>query len=326
MKHTHSASVLAGVMLATSIALAQGGGAPPLPPSGQPGDPAPPPPSTTPRPPPPPPSTAQPPPGVGQPPPAYPPGSGPPPGYGYPPPGYGYPPPGYGYPPPGYGYPPPGYGYPPPGYGYAPPPPPDAAALRARTVRTHDGFQLRMGLGVSRLNDTISQTSAPGLGGASVVASGKARGTGLALEVMLGGNVSSQVVLGGGVTFASVEHPTIDGGDTAKVTINYGLIGPYVDWYPDPKGGFHVLLQAGVAMVDVQPDVSFDSSSESTSSSGVGVAPAIGYEWWIGEQWSFGVVGRITFLEATSNRRAFTNVDEKHSIVAPSLLATFVYH
>ena len=88
----------------------------------------------------------------------------------------------------------------------------------------------------------------------------------------------------------------------------------------------HVLLQAGVAMVDVQPDVSFDSSSESTSSSGVGVAPAIGYEWWIGEQWSFGIVGRITFLEATSNRRAFTNVDEKHSIVAPSLLATFVYH
>ena len=98
--------------------------------------------------------------------------------------GYGPPPQGYGPPPQGYGPPPQGYapGYGPPQQGYGPPPPP----REDPTVNYHDGFYLRLNLGIGghaiTYNDDIT-----------------AFGGSVALDLLVGGSPNRGLAIGGGL-------------------------------------------------------------------------------------------------------------------------------
>jgi hypothetical protein len=248
-------------------------------------------PEPPPEPPPPPPETAPPPP---EPPPPPPPTTQPPP----PPPGTAPPPPGYGPPPPGYGPPPPGYGPPPPGYGYGPPPPapPPPPPAEDPGARTHDGFYLRLGIGVA-YGRVVSKGDVLG-----TAVEATFEGYGPAYELLIGGTLGAGFVLGGGFLGQDIVEPDVSidvgssGGTSADgvaddESLGVVVLGPFVDWFFDEHGGGHAGAMIGIGAVGLEGD-------NDEASSGFGASIFGGYDFWVSDQWSLGVEGRLLFVGA----------------------------
>ncbi len=246
-----------------------------------------------------------------QPPPASPPGS--------PPPGY-YPPPGYG-PPPGY-YPPPGYA-PPPGYG-------PVSRAEDSTVRRHDGFYLRMGLGVGYGHVGSTGTFSLPSGGAvsSFDLSATYDGWGSAYELLIGGTLARGFVLGGGFVGQDISNPNLSthsnalpaatGNLTASGSLGVGALGPFVDWFPNDRKGLHFGAMIGLAILGLQND-------SGKLSSGVAGALWGGHDFWVADQWSLGGEARVAGVSA---KRDFSDYSGTMNDKALSieLLFTALYH
>lgn len=249
--------VFLGASSAALGAVAQGAEPPPPPP--------PPPPAGEP-PPPPPPSTAAPAPAPGQPPP---PGA-----YGQP----GAPPP-QGAPPPGY------YGYPPQG---EPPPP---APPQKVGVHEHDGFFLRMGIGVAYLNTRVKRTEP------TSADLGTAKGAGAGVGLMLGGTIGSGFVLGGALLSHAVNEPDHKGGDgpdldTSDTSLTLATLALFGQFYFDPKSGGYLQGLIGFGQTDwYHKDDPDDRERPSGAVFGIGG----GYDFWVGEQWSIGPELRVLY-------------------------------
>jgi hypothetical protein len=236
-------------------------------------------------------------------------------------PGYA-PQPGYG-PPPGY-YAPPGYG--PPGYG---PPPYVPMGPDPATVHRHDGFYLRMSIGAGYMHDSAryDTISLPVTNASSDVKYG---GGAVAFDILVGGTPAAGLVFGGGIVGAVAPNPKAKERDVSypsDVDLNLVMIAGFFDWYPNPRQGFHLQGLAGIAAVSTT-----DSNGNATTDrtpAGIGLGIGIGHEWWIGNQWSIGVLGRLLYAHAsvTENHGVGTyDYTEKHSVVAPSVLFAATYH
>lgn len=287
----------------------------------------PPPPPTTTAPPPPPPNNNVPPPPSGYQQPGYPPPGYQQPGYGqpgYPPPGYGQPgygQPGYGQP--GYGQPPPGYGQPgyyppPPGYYQQPPPPPPPR----KGVRTHDGFFLRMGLGMGTATvkpDVPATVNVP-----------EYSDTGLAIDLAIGGTLGAGVVLAFGIASNNLQGYKLDtnagANDPNDATLtNVGLL---IDWYVDPKKGFHVFGMPGQTLLSVNRSGTRrlddgTTTQNDTLGTGLGLTVGAGYEWFVGDEWSIGVLGRYTTASLEDPESGTTKFKYKTSAFGILGVATF---
>jgi hypothetical protein len=171
----------------------------------------------------------------------------------------------------------------------APPPEPSAG------VRRHDGFFLRLSVGPSLFHASYTA----GIGGNYELALGGTAGRG----VVVGGMVSPKVLL---VTESGVPIPLFA-----------SFLGPFVDLYPDPSNGLHVLGAIGVG------SASYNGHLAPALEAMVG----LGKEWWVGEQWSIGVLGRLSASTArvTYSSSAATDGD-RSSITVLSGLVTFTYH
>ena len=280
-----------------------------------------------PPPPPPPPPAAAPDPGPPPPPPAAAPETAPP----APPPGPPPPPPptaqpgaapgGPPGPQPGYGpqqpgqQPPPGYYYPPPPGAYVePPPPPPAPADRGRHL--HDGFYLRMSIGAGMVDSTW-ETESPG-------PNAKIGGVGLALDLLFGGTPTPGLVIGGGLLLNSVQDPEVEpeNGASEEIEGNLGVaqVGVFIDGFFDPSGGFHLGGMLGLASYGLQFD---DDDRDNIEQGGGGAAIWVGYDAWVGSEWSIGGLLRLTGQSTTEKRNDF---EEQASTGTVSLLFTALYH
>jgi hypothetical protein len=208
--------------------------------------------------------------------------------------------------------PPPAAPAPPPGYyAYpAPPPPPPPQG-----VHEHDGFYFRVGIGggYASLDGTVLDIDA------------KIKGGGASLELLFGGTPASGLVIGGGFVFQSLSKPTVElGGQEydAKNDLSFGLLGPFIDFYPDATGGFHFGGMFGLATATVDSSSS-SSSSNSASISGGGGFLQLGYDFWIGEQWSVGPNARVLWASLKNDD---SDVDEKYTMTGFQLLASFTLH
>jgi hypothetical protein len=145
---------------------------------------------------------------------------------------------------------------------YERPPEPDLS------IRRHDGFYLSM--------EGSAGFSYAGFGNPSVLGGG-----GFAFAI--GGSPSP------GLAIAYAGRWLGFGSDRL---IN--VSGVLVDVHPDPHGGLHVGTTFGWSvLVDVDSDYYYNFVPV-----GFGVAPEIGYDFWIGEQWSAGLTGRmLMFLQ-----------------------------
>jgi hypothetical protein len=182
-------------------------------------------------------------------------------------------------------------------------------------VRTHDGFYFRVALGPN----FVSSTWKGGSSDATI------SGVGPALELAFGGTIARGFVLGGGIYSGTAPSPTFSNNGTSFDigTTSSVLVGPFADWYPDPNGGFHVQGAVGFGYA------SFESKDSSFSVSGVGPGfmAGLGYELWVGEQWSLGALARLTYSTPSVK-------DDKNNIqgsldttnIVPALLINATYH
>jgi hypothetical protein len=180
----------------------------------------------------------------------------------------------------------------------------------------HDGLYARLGAGIPFAFGSAERDG----GGPKADISG----IGLATELAIGGTLAPGLVLGGGVYSMILPSPKyeFDGGEQTLGTHHAGTLGPFVDYYFDPKGGLHAQAALLVAflVVDEKKD-----EFEGENGGGFGVMAGVGYDFWIGEQWSVGPLFRFTYakLNVTGND---SEAESDVTLMAPALLAAFTYH
>lgn len=197
-----------------------------------------------------------------------------------------------------------------------------SAQEAAGGVQTHDGFYLRLGIGVAY---ALGSAQYPELADPPDIS---VTGAGLAGELAVGGTVLPGLVLGGGSYGTGIFAPSYDDGDTALDggLLTISTLGPFADYYLDPSGGLHV--QAAILFATVSQAKGGDDLSqvrEDSSGSGFGLMLGAGYEIWIGEQWSVGALARVTYVSASLEGED-TELEVDFSAFVPALLATFTYH
>jgi hypothetical protein len=178
----------------------------------------------------------------------------------------------------------------------------------------HEGFQFRGTVGLGYLSDAES-SEATLHGGAGN------------LELYLGGMPVRGLAIGGFVSGASAVDPTVTvNGLSASASVNdttltLVTVGPYIDFYPNPRKGFHVLGTLGFARLTA----SFDDGniSERDSASGFTLGGGIGYDWWVSRDWNIGILGRFTFASIS---RTEGPVSISESTVLPAVLFSVSYN
>jgi hypothetical protein len=205
--------------------------------------------------------------------------------------------------------------------------------LRDRRKRRHDGFYFRFGLGIGRGHDSMSTATAiptdRQLTFEPVPFDGSGTATSPVTELAFGYAFGAGVTLGAGAYTATLPKFSVDVQDpnTGKyefLVSQLALIGPVVDWYFDEEGGFHAEASPGVSTYVAgagEPKIAGPQAQAHTAV-GFGFMLGVGYDWWIGDQWSLGVLGRIIY-GATSGA-AGSNFS--HDSYAPAFLITATYH
>jgi hypothetical protein len=198
---------------------------------------------------------------------------------------------------------------------------------------------MRLGLGGGYVIDRLTQEQDYD-GGVTL------KGAAVATEITFGGTIGSVALFGG--IFNHIA-PKLEGtfdylGQTGEAKAGYSILTLYavgVDIYPDPERGAHV--EAGLGAMVLSMNQSDDSHSDSASSSfdgstsgsavqapavspnqytaGIGAVLGGGYEWWVGEQWSMGLIGRVTLGRVEAPEGSQVQV-----IVIPALLGAVTYH
>ncbi|HEY8925529.1 MAG TPA: hypothetical protein VIU64_14180, partial [Polyangia bacterium] len=225
----------------------------------------------------------------GYPPQSYPPGTYPqqsyPPNYppqGYPPPSYPpgtYPP--SGPPPSYYPYPPPGY---PPGYYQRAPLPRWQATRLAPGAHTHDGFYLRMqiGLAAAELEGRVP--------GRTVTYGGAGASAGLAVGYTVAPHLTlylDLLIAGASGTTARVNGLSQSGNQYGANVFGIGP-GLSLDFGPNLFASATLLL-AGVSVDDGS------GSSVVDSKSGAALELQFGKEWWVSDNWGLGLSGQFIY-------------------------------
>lgn len=168
--------------------------------------------------------------------------------------------------------------------------------------RVRDGFFLRAGLGPAFALGTLS------------IPAGEqdSRGLGVGTELSLGGTVAPGLVLGGATFPMVVPSPSYDGVDAGGQHVSG--TGPFVDWYPSARGGWH--LRAGLLLA-----AGYLDGGERGSKVGVGYGATLGggYDAFVGDEWSLGFVARATAYQ-------LSGVDDSLRLLSPALLAVATYH
>ena len=101
--------------------------------------------------------------------------------------------------------------------------------------------------------------------------------------------------------------------------------------YPSNTGGFHLFGGGGFGTYTFKPD---DSTQDKIAASGGQVNAGVGYEGWVGKEWSLGGLLRldVPFLSSTQNTtnngRVPNGVDLKYEVtgVIPSILVNLTYN
>jgi hypothetical protein len=114
-------------------------------------------------------------------------------------------------------------------------------------------------------------------------------------------------------------------GEVDFETSYFSIFGVLGDYYLNPEQGFH--LQAALGLSSLRSgrgELSRATVASQHNASGLGAMIGVGNEWWVGKEWSIGVLGRLTYgaLQAEDDGGA----EWTHSILVPALLFSATYH
>jgi hypothetical protein len=149
-------------------------------------------------------------------------------------------------------------------------------------------------------------------------------GIGVASNLLVGGTIAPGLVLGAGSSSIYVPSPQLKMGsaeDDGQPLVQSG-IGPFLDYYWDPHGGAHV----GGALMLAVTQVREDSDKAGASGPGFGAMVMGGYDWWVGEQWSLGVLGSLAYYSTKLTADAPGDPKLDFAGIIPAVLFTATYH
>jgi hypothetical protein len=204
-----------------------------------------------------------------------------------------------------------------------------------RSRRRHDGLYFRFALGLGLGHDHVtSDAPLPTTNMFSFIPVPlDASGSSLALstELSVGFTPFPGVVLGVGSFTTTI--PKLSARSKDPGTGNYdfrvsqlSVLGPLVDWYFDPKLGFHAEAAPGLAtyVAGAGEPRTEGPLAQAHTSIGFGFVLGVGYDWWVGDQWSFGLLGRLSYARTSGSDGG--GGDFSHTTYSPSVLLTLTYH
>jgi hypothetical protein len=179
------------------------------------------------------------------------------------------------------------------------------------TARLHDGFYLRANLGFGTQRTTIDD--------ASLRPNFSARTSTMVGDLLVGGAPSPGLVFGGALLLDSLPSTAFQtDGYSTKTTLSLMTVGPFIDAYPNPRGGFHSGGMVGASAAHLDGDARYPAENVY----GFGLATWLGYDCWVADQWSVG--GLLRFSGAHSvGHKGSTDIGVYSRSIA--LLLTVVY-
>ena len=184
----------------------------------------------------------------------------------------------------------------------------------------HDGFYLRLAFGgaygkTSVKTDRVSQpdVTLSGFGGAFDAWCGWSLGRGVTLGPAL--SLSSQ----------RTSKSRVEGRETVAGSALSGLLGAFIDAYPNPQRGEHFGGLLGLASLK-QTTADQRELSDFTAG-GVAVAVFAGYDAWIAREWSLGALLRLGgALVGGSQTAEGQTLQKRATSYEAALLVSLLYH
>jgi hypothetical protein len=208
-------------------------------------------------------------------------------------------------------------------------------SARRTSEYRHDGFYLRLagGLGMrfgSQRSDAPlptqrrTRTDVPYEGSSSTLAPGTAIAVGLTPARGLVVGVAADTV-----TIPSADADVADPrtGNYSFLTSQFALISAFADYYVDDEAGFHV--QGGMGLATYvsgvgEPQNPDAPRAEAHTALGFGTVLGVGYEWFIGRQWSAGLMMRLLWGKTSGSDPR--GGEWTHTTVSPGLMVGLTYH
>ena len=178
--------------------------------------------------------------------------------------------------------------------------------------QTHDGGYIRLGIGGGGIFGNVKTPSSD----TSVSAGG------VALELAFGGTPFPGLAIGGGIYGLSTtgQASVSQNGQTATIDrATVSMLGLFVDWYPNPKDGWHIQGAVGPTAVRF-------SSGNELSGTGFGAMFGGGYEWFVSEQWSLGILARVQYASPQLSFASTSATKLDSSTWSPALMFGATYH
>lgn len=170
------------------------------------------------------------------------------------------------------------------------------ASFAQADPKTHDGFYIRLATGPGMLR-TSRELEVNAFGREYPTEHSSILGSAGHLELTLGGTPAPGFVVGGSVLswfawLAGTEFRRDDGTIRDLDDVGLVVIGPSIDGFTSKARGFHVGFVLGAAAMWAQlPE---EEVFENIGGTGGAVSFALGYDWWLADEWSLGFVTRLT--------------------------------
>ncbi len=210
----------------------------------------------------------------------------------------------------------------------------------ASKPRTHDDFYFRGGVGAGYLVSDLQFEGPLGELDASGVA--------LTYELAFGGTPAPGLVVGGASYGALMPSLTAEGSGGAELDGSQwvvpvgpvlGYVGPFIDFYPVPTGGFHVQWSMAFAMSSSSYERA-DGAEVDFDAVGWTAMFGLGYDFWVDDEWSLGALARAQYTSlhagsvtlssasgsASGSGSGTQHTDVDQSAWLPALLITATYH
>ena len=198
-------------------------------------------------------------------------------------------------------------------------------------ARVHDGFYFRVGSSFGVYDERLQSEEL--VTGGTIEA--RNRGMATVSDLAIGGTIAPGWVIGGGIysldliasTFRATEDSAVAGlpPELDPGLRSLALIAPFVDWYPNVRGGFHA--QAALGLATLTPRLFGHPATDDSEylAVGGGLLIGTGYEWWVADEWSIGVLGQ--FGVRVLSGKDDSGVRWTHVITnSPTLGVTLTYH
>jgi hypothetical protein len=156
------------------------------------------------------------------------------------------------------------------------------------------------------------------------------QGGGGAFDIAIGGTPVKGLALGGAFMFSQAMKPNVKYGSvsaTATSDLNFGLLGFFADYFFDAEGGGHLGAAVGPAILTVTDQ----AGTTQATAKGFGGALFGGYDWWVSDNWSLGILARFAGARTSTSMSVSAptysvSITETESTFTGALMFSALYH